>query len=162
MAGAQQSCSTTCLQLACCCSFKHRWLQTFEHIMYRCVLCHHHIQRQPDILLQGINSAGAHTDYGLLTVLADDNPGLQIFTEGKWAHVRPVPGTFSINLGDMLERCGAAAAVVVAANALCDCSCYLNCSVVTCTLHPHACNLSTASHTQEDRSQANIPLQQPK
>ena len=53
--------------------------------------------------------AGAHTDYGVLTVLAtDNNPGLQIYTEGKWAHVKPVPGTFVINLGDMLERCAAA------------------------------------------------------
>jgi len=76
-----------------------------------------------DILLQGIYGAGAHTDYGLLTVLAtDENPGLQIYTEGKWARVKPVPGTFVINLGDMLERCAADAA----ANGLCDCSRFLN------------------------------------
>jgi len=59
--------------------------------------------------LQGVYGAGAHTDYGVLTVLAtDNNPGLQIYTEGKWSHVKPVPGTFVINLGDMLERCAAA------------------------------------------------------
>ena len=64
--------------------------------------------------MQGIYDAGAHTDWGVLTVLAtDENPGLQIFTEGKWAHVKPVPATFVINLGDMLERCAAHHAVIV-------------------------------------------------
>jgi len=59
-----------------------------------------------DQALQGIYGAGAHTDWGVLTILAtDENPGLQVFSEGKWAHVKPVPGTFIINLGDMLERC---------------------------------------------------------
>jgi len=68
--------------------------------------------------LQGVYGAGAHTDYGVLTVLAtDNNPGLQIYTEGKWSHVKPVPGTFVINLGDMLERCAAAHhAAIISAN----------------------------------------------
>ncbi|DBB09057.1 TPA: hypothetical protein ACH3X3_007680 [Trebouxia sp. C0006] len=64
-----------------------------------------HYSAQTSLPDEGIYGAGAHTDYGLLTVLAtDENPGLQICTEGKWAAVRPVPGTFIINLGDMLER----------------------------------------------------------
>ncbi len=115
--------------------------------------CQHSIQRHPDILLQGVYGAGAHTDYGLLTVLAtDENPGLQIYTEGKWAHVKPVPATFVINLGDMLERCAAAAAV--AANGLCDCSCFLDCSIVACTLHLHARDLSTAWQVTHKKTEA--------
>lgn len=56
-------------------------------------------------LLQGVYGAGAHTDYGMLTVLiTDGTPGLQIHADGKWQPVEPVPGTFIINLGDMLER----------------------------------------------------------
>lgn len=56
-------------------------------------------------LMQGVYGAGAHTDYGALTVLAtDESPGLQINTGGKWQHVKPIPNTFIINLGDMLER----------------------------------------------------------
>lgn len=55
--------------------------------------------------MQGVYGAGAHTDYGALTVLAtDDSPGLQINTDGQWQHVKPIPNTFIINLGDMLER----------------------------------------------------------
>ena len=54
---------------------------------------------------QGVYGAGAHTDYGMLTVLVTDGtPGLQIHADGKWNPVQPIPGTFIINLGDMLER----------------------------------------------------------
>jgi isopenicillin N synthase-like dioxygenase len=48
---------------------------------------------------------GAHTDYGVLTILlADDVPGLQVFREGRWYDVAVPRGTFVCNLGDMLER----------------------------------------------------------
>jgi isopenicillin N synthase-like dioxygenase len=48
---------------------------------------------------------GAHTDYGVVTVLlADDVPGLQVFRDGRWHDVAVPPGSFVCNLGDMLER----------------------------------------------------------
>ena len=48
---------------------------------------------------------GEHTDYGLLTLLAqDDNGGLQVHTPSGWIDAPPVPGTFVANIGDMLER----------------------------------------------------------
>jgi isopenicillin N synthase-like dioxygenase len=48
---------------------------------------------------------GEHTDYGLLTLLAqDDSGGLQVATPGGWVDAPPVPGTFVCNLGDMLDR----------------------------------------------------------
>ncbi|MCK7627129.1 isopenicillin N synthase family oxygenase [Streptomyces sp. RS10V-4] len=49
---------------------------------------------------------GAHTDYGIVTVLwADRVPGLQILdTEGRWHDVRPEPGCLLVNLGDLLAR----------------------------------------------------------
>jgi isopenicillin N synthase-like dioxygenase len=48
---------------------------------------------------------GEHTDYGLLTLLAqDDNGGLQVATPGGWIDAPPVPGTFVCNIGDMLDR----------------------------------------------------------
>src|SRR5262245_31475116 len=48
---------------------------------------------------------GAHTDYGVLTVLlADDQPGLQVFRDERWHDVAIPHGTFVCNIGDMLER----------------------------------------------------------
>lgn len=46
-----------------------------------------------------------HTDYGLLTLLAqDDVGGLEVRTPGGWIEAPPVPDSFVCNLGDMLER----------------------------------------------------------
>jgi isopenicillin N synthase-like dioxygenase len=48
---------------------------------------------------------GEHTDYGLLTLLAqDDNGGLQVHTPDGWVDAPPLPGTFVCNIGDMLDR----------------------------------------------------------
>jgi isopenicillin N synthase-like dioxygenase len=46
-----------------------------------------------------------HTDYGLLTILRqDDTGGLEVRTPTGWTDAPPVPGSFVCNLGDMLER----------------------------------------------------------
>jgi isopenicillin N synthase-like dioxygenase len=48
---------------------------------------------------------GEHTDYGLLTLLAqDDSGGLQIAAPEGWIAAPPLPGTFVCNIGDMLDR----------------------------------------------------------
>ena len=48
---------------------------------------------------------GEHTDYGLLTLLAqDDKGGLQVKTPRGWIDAPPIPGTIVCNIGDMLDR----------------------------------------------------------
>jgi len=48
---------------------------------------------------------GEHSDYGLLTMLLqDDVGGLQVKTPGGWIDAPPVAGTFVCNIGDMLDR----------------------------------------------------------
>jgi len=48
---------------------------------------------------------GEHTDYGLLTLLAQDrNGGLQVKTPRGWIEAPPLPGTLVCNIGDMLDR----------------------------------------------------------
>lgn len=48
---------------------------------------------------------GEHTDYGLLTLLAqDDNGGLQVKTPQGWIEAPPIPGALVVNIGDMLDR----------------------------------------------------------
>lgn len=50
--------------------------------------------------------AGAHTDYGTLTVLwTDGAPGLQVEAlDGGWVDVEPVDGGLIVNLGDLMQR----------------------------------------------------------
>ena len=48
---------------------------------------------------------GAHTDYECFTILWQDAPGLQVQnTSGDWIEALPVPGTFIVNIGDMMQR----------------------------------------------------------
>ena len=48
---------------------------------------------------------GEHTDYGLLTILRqDDTGGLEVRTPTGWTAAPPIAGSFVCNLGDMLER----------------------------------------------------------
>jgi isopenicillin N synthase-like dioxygenase len=51
--------------------------------------------------------AGAHSDYGSLTILkAEANPGgLQVFNkEGEWVDVPIMEGTYIVNLGELMAR----------------------------------------------------------
>jgi isopenicillin N synthase-like dioxygenase len=49
---------------------------------------------------------GEHTDYGMLTILLqDDIGGLQVRTsQNEWTQAPPIPNTFVCNIGDMLDR----------------------------------------------------------
>ena len=61
------------------------------------------LETQP---LPGQLRAGAHTDYGTLSILRyDDAPGgLEVMGPDGWAAVPMVPGGFVVNLGDMMAR----------------------------------------------------------
>ena len=50
--------------------------------------------------------AGAHSDYGTLTLLFQDNVGgLEVKTaQGDWVSAPYIPGTVLINTGDLMER----------------------------------------------------------
>ncbi len=51
------------------------------------------------------SGGGAHKDGGFVTVLLQNTtPGLRVRTEGGvWIDAPPVPGTFVINTGELLE-----------------------------------------------------------
>ncbi|MET0896625.1 MAG: 2-oxoglutarate and iron-dependent oxygenase domain-containing protein [Mycobacterium sp.] len=47
---------------------------------------------------------GAHSDYECFTLLKPTAPGLEVLNgAGEWIDVPPVPGTYVVNIGDMLE-----------------------------------------------------------
>ena len=61
-----------------------------------------HVPPQPGQL-----RAGAHTDYGSLTILLPQpgSKGLEIIApDGRWTPVPPVEGAFVINIGDLMAR----------------------------------------------------------
>ena len=54
---------------------------------------------------EGRWGVGEHTDYGLLTLLAQDaHGGLQVKTPDGWIDAPPIAGTLVCNIGDMLDR----------------------------------------------------------
>ncbi|MCU1400355.1 MAG: hypothetical protein JWN62_3464 [Acidimicrobiales bacterium] len=57
-------------------------------------------------IADGQQRLGAHTDYGITTVLyADRVPGLQLLDhDGVWHDVLAEPGAFIVNLGDLLAQ----------------------------------------------------------
>jgi isopenicillin N synthase-like dioxygenase len=62
--------------------------------------------RRPDVVAPEPQwGVGEHTDYGLLTILKqDDTGGLEVKARGHWLAAPPIAGAFLCNIGDMLER----------------------------------------------------------
>jgi isopenicillin N synthase-like dioxygenase len=77
----------------------------------------HHVTAEPTVLFRIFHyppgddpaddgwGVGEHTDYGLLTILAQDrHAGLQVRRPGGWIDVPAEPDVLVVNLGDMLDK----------------------------------------------------------
>ncbi len=70
-------------------------------------LCLNHYPSQPEAPLPRQMRAGAHTDYGSLTIVAPTVApgGLQVRArDGTWIDVEPAPGEFVVNIGDLMAQ----------------------------------------------------------
>lgn len=69
-----------------------------------CTLRLLHYPPRPDDASELSFGAGTHTDWGALTVLAQDDAGsLEVLDRsGRWIDVPPVAGSFVVNVGDLL------------------------------------------------------------
>ena len=55
--------------------------------------------------LPGQMRAGAHSDYGSLTIVLPDGPGLQVFNKaGQWVDVPQVPESLVVNIADLMMQ----------------------------------------------------------
>lgn len=65
-----------------------------------------HYPPQPSKAGDELFGVSPHTDYGTLTLLAqDDTGGLRVQgADGRWVAAHPIPGTLVVNVGDLLAR----------------------------------------------------------
>jgi isopenicillin N synthase-like dioxygenase len=73
-------------------------------------VCHlrllHYPPRAEAPVVDGQRGCGTHTDYGIVTLLAQDGvAGLEVQRrDGTWVQAEVEPGVFVVNLGDMMAR----------------------------------------------------------
>uniref|UniRef100_A0A6B2LAM6 Fe2OG dioxygenase domain-containing protein n=1 Tax=Arcella intermedia TaxID=1963864 RepID=A0A6B2LAM6_9EUKA len=77
--------------------FLSKWFNPLSYSVLR-------LLRYPPTPLEGGIGCGAHSDYGLSTLLIQDSiGGLQILYKGEWIDATPIPGTIVVNVGDCME-----------------------------------------------------------
>jgi len=62
------------------------------------------LEKRMEGIAVGDHNCGAHTDYGCLTILTADSPGLQVLGRNNvWFDAPVIPDAYICNIGDMLQ-----------------------------------------------------------
>ena len=79
--------------------------RAYERPLGRGQLVYYPVLDEADVAAQRFGAA-THTDFGVLTILQQDNlGGLQVRNiSGEWIEAMPIDNTFVCNIGDLLER----------------------------------------------------------
>ncbi|QUC17483.1 uncharacterized protein UV8b_01724 [Ustilaginoidea virens] len=81
---------------------RRRLLEPEPIVLFRCFSYAAAREHEPVDESYGI---GQHTDFGFLTILMADAPGLQILSPSdRWVDVPVIPDTFIVNVGDMFDQ----------------------------------------------------------
>ncbi|KAI8504342.1 hypothetical protein Bbelb_174600 [Branchiostoma belcheri] len=64
-----------------------------------------HYPPVPEVIKENQMRCGEHTDFGCMTLLFQDNDGLEVAkADGEFVAAPPIPGTVVINIADTLQR----------------------------------------------------------
>lgn len=80
--------------------------------MYVCPANHqnlrllHYPECDREAIAKGQKRGGIHTDYGTITLVAQNGVGGLVAQkiDGDWVNVPPIPGGIAVNVGEMLQR----------------------------------------------------------
>lgn len=81
---------------------KGRFHEFFHHHTSSIRLNHYPPCRSPELAL----GVGPHKDAGVLTILSQDSVGgleVRQKSDGQWVKVKPIPDTYIVNLGDVVQ-----------------------------------------------------------
>ncbi|KAL6862080.1 hypothetical protein J3F83DRAFT_221986 [Trichoderma novae-zelandiae] len=84
---------------------RQAWLEPEPIVLFRCFKYTPFAEAVESDKTKQTFGIGEHTDFGYLTILKVDSPGLQILSPSdEWVDVPVVEGAFVVNVGDMFDQ----------------------------------------------------------
>ncbi|PTB35341.1 hypothetical protein M441DRAFT_62822 [Trichoderma asperellum CBS 433.97] len=84
---------------------RRAWLEPEPILLFRCFKYSPLLEATESQSLKESFGIGEHTDFGYLTILKVDSPGLQILSPSdEWVDVPVIENAFIVNVGDMLDQ----------------------------------------------------------
>ncbi|KAM7203471.1 hypothetical protein V8F20_004065 [Naviculisporaceae sp. PSN 640] len=86
-------------------TLRKAWIEPEPVLLLRCFKYHPAEVQSGDGEKEPEYGIGKHTDFGYLTILKSDQPGLQVLSpSNEWVDVPHIENSFIINIGDMFDQ----------------------------------------------------------